>query len=139
MVVSAGLKPVRDAFPLYIGQLVVAGGCAVGFPLLTTLALQTSSTTHSAVVIGALPMATAAFSALRTGHRPSRLFWAAATAGAAIIVGFTLSQDHGRPTVADLYLFAALLICAAGYAEGGGLARRMPGWRVPGSRCCAAR
>ncbi|WP_255788993.1 EamA family transporter, partial [Mycobacteroides abscessus] len=29
---------------------VVAIGCAVGFPLLTTLALQTSSTAHSAVV-----------------------------------------------------------------------------------------
>jgi drug/metabolite transporter (DMT)-like permease len=81
-------------------------------------------------VTGALPMATAVVAALRTGHRPSRLFWAAAAAGALIIVAFTLSQDHGRPSVADLYLFAALLVCAAGYAEGGGLARRMPGWQV---------
>jgi drug/metabolite transporter (DMT)-like permease len=109
---------------------VVAGGCAIGFPLLTTLALTTSSTAHSAVVIGVLPMATAVVAALRTGHRPSRLFWAAAAAGAAIVVAFTLTQDRGRPTVADLYLFGALLVCAAGYAEGGRLSRAMPGWQV---------
>jgi drug/metabolite transporter (DMT)-like permease len=109
---------------------VVAGGCAVGFPLLTTLALQTSSTAHSAVVIGALPMATATIAALRTGRRPSALFWTAATVGATTVIGFALWQNHGTPTVADLYLFAALLVCAAGYAEGGRLSSRLPGWQV---------
>lgn len=109
---------------------VVAVGCAIGFPLLTTLALETSSTAHSAVVIGALPMATAAIAVLRTSARPSAAFWVAAGAGAAVVMAFTLAQNHGRPTVADLYLFAALLLCAAGYAEGGRLASRMAGWRV---------
>ncbi|MFD9406216.1 DMT family transporter [Streptomyces sp. NPDC059989] len=109
---------------------VVAGGCAVGFPLLTTLALQTSSTANSAVVIGALPMATAVFSAVLTRRSPSKVFWAAAGVGAATVIVFTLSQNHGRPTVADLYLFGALLVCAAGYAYGGRLSARMPGWRV---------
>jgi drug/metabolite transporter (DMT)-like permease len=32
--------------------------------------------------------------------------------------------------VADLYLLGALVTCAAGYAEGGRLARHMPGWQV---------
>ncbi|MFK0292472.1 DMT family transporter [Streptomyces sp. NPDC090442] len=109
---------------------VVAGGCAVGFPLLTTLALQTSSTANSAVVIGALPMATAAISAVLTRRSPSKVFWAAAGVGAATVVVYTLSQNHGRPTVADLYLFGALVVCAAGYAQGGRLSARMPGWRV---------
>lgn len=109
---------------------VVAVGCAIGFPLLTTLALQTSSTAHSAVVIGALPMATATISVLRTGARPSPIFWAAAGAGAFTVMVFTLSQNHGRPTVADLYLVAALLLCAAGYSEGGRLSSHMAGWRV---------
>lgn len=120
-------RPDRADWP---ALAVVAAGCAIGFPLLTTLALQTSSTAHSAVVIGALPMATATISALRTGRRPSRTFWLAAGAGAAAVVAFTLSQDHGRPALGDLYLFAALLVCAAGYAEGGRLSARMPGWRV---------
>ncbi len=109
---------------------VVAAGCVIGFPLLTTLALQTSSTAHSAVVIGALPMATATIAVLRTGARSSLTFWAAAGAGTFAVMAFTLAQNHGRPTVADLYLFAALLLCAAGYAEGGRLSSHMAGWRV---------
>ncbi|WP_405791342.1 DMT family transporter [Streptomyces sp. NBC_00029] len=110
--------------------VIVAGGCGVGFPLLTTLALQTSSTAHSAIVIGVLPMATATISALRTGRRPSRTFWAAAGTGALAVIAFTLSRNQGRPTIADLFLFGALLVCAAGYAEGGRLSAHMPGWRV---------
>ncbi|MCS7482441.1 DMT family transporter [Umezawaea endophytica] len=119
--------PARSDWP---ALAVVAGGCAVGFPLLTTLALQTSSTAHSAVVIGALPMATAVIFALITKRYPSRLFWVAAGTGAATVIVFTLSQNHGLPTVADVYLFAALIVCAAGYAEGGRLSAHMPGWRV---------
>ena len=112
------------------GLLVVAGGCVVGFPLLTTLALRTESTAHSAVVTGLLPLATAAFGALRGGARPGRAFWVAALAGAAVVVAFTLQQDSGRPGPADLYLLGALVTCAAGYAEGGRLARHLPGWQV---------
>ncbi|MEU1006886.1 DMT family transporter [Streptomyces sp. NPDC005890] len=119
--------PARADWP---ALAVVAGGCGIGFPLLTTLALQTSSTAHSAVVIGVLPMATATISALRTGRRPSAAFWAAAATGALAVIAFTLSQNQGRLTVADLYLFGALVVCAAGYAEGGRLSAHMKGWRV---------
>ncbi len=119
--------PARRHWP---ALLVVALGCVVGFPLLTTLALRTSSTAHSAVVIGVLPLATAAVAALRTGARPSRTFWCAALAGAGVVLAFTVQQSHGALSLADLYLFAALLVCAAGYAEGGRLAREMPGWQV---------
>ncbi|MFD6418810.1 DMT family transporter [Streptomyces sp. NPDC060194] len=114
------------------GLAVVAGGVVVGFPLLTTLALETSTTGHAAVVIGLLPLTTAAFSALRTGHRPSRTFWAAALAGAAVIVVFTVAQSGGSLSAGDAYLFGALVVCAAGYTEGGRLAREMPGWQVIG-------
>ncbi|SOB83530.1 DMT family transporter [Streptomyces sp. 1331.2] len=119
--------PTRRQWP---GLLVVSAGCVLGFPLLTTLALRTSSTAHSAVVIGVLPLATAVVSAVRTGRRPSRAFWAAALAGASAVLVFTLLQSHGRPTVADLYLFVGLVVCAAGYAEGGRLSRDLPGAQV---------
>ncbi|WP_030606690.1 DMT family transporter [Streptomyces sclerotialus] len=119
--------PGRQHWP---GLLTVAAGCAIGFPLLSTLALQTSTTAHSAVVIGMLPLATAAASAALTGRRPSRAFWTAAGAGALAVAAFTLQQNHGLPTLGDAYLFGALLVCAAGYAQGGRLASHMPGWQV---------
>ncbi|NEB94542.1 DMT family transporter [Streptomyces bauhiniae] len=114
------------------GLAMVGIGTVLGFPLLTTLALQTSTTAHAAVVVGLLPLTTAAVSALRTGVRPSRRFWTAALAGAAAVVAFTVTQSGGALTRADVYLFGALLVCAAGYTEGGRLARVMPGWQVIG-------
>ncbi|MFF9393853.1 DMT family transporter [Streptomyces griseoluteus] len=114
------------------GLAMVGIGTVLGFPLLTTLALQTSTTAHAAVVVGLLPLTTAAVSALRTGVRPSRRFWTAALAGAAAVAAFTVTQSGGALTRADVYLFGALLICAAGYTEGGRLARVMPGWQVIG-------
>ncbi|MFD4542278.1 DMT family transporter [Streptomyces bauhiniae] len=114
------------------GLAMVGIGTVLGFPLLTTLALQTSTTAHAAVVVGLLPLTTAAVSALRTGVRPSRRFWTAALAGAAAVAAFTVTQSGGALTRADVYLFGALLVCAAGYTEGGRLARVMPGWQVIG-------
>ncbi|MEU6930004.1 DMT family transporter [Streptomyces sp. 2RAF24] len=116
----------------WAGLAVVAGGVVIGFPLLTTLALRTSTTSHAAVVVGLLPLTTATFAAIRTGRRPSRTFWGAAVAGAVVVLGFTLQQSGGALSQGDLYLFGALLVCAAGYTEGGRLARLMPGWHVIG-------
>ncbi|MFD3542405.1 DMT family transporter [Streptomyces sp. NPDC058662] len=116
----------------WAGLAVVAAGVVVGFPLLTTLALRTSTTSHAAVVVGLLPLTTAVTAALRTGVRPSVRFWAAAVAGALVVLGFTLGGSGGSLTAGDGYLFAALLVCAAGYTEGGRLARFMPGWQVIG-------
>ncbi|GAA2810000.1 DMT family transporter [Streptomyces showdoensis] len=116
----------------WAGLAVVAGGVVIGFPLLTTLALRTSTTSHAAVVVGLLPLTTATFAAIRTGRRPSRTFWIAAVAGAVVVLVFTLQQSGGALSQGDLYLFGALLVCAAGYTEGGRLARLMPGWQVIG-------
>ncbi|MDT0404735.1 MULTISPECIES: DMT family transporter [Streptomyces] len=121
--------PERKHWP---GLAVVGAGVVLGFPMLTTLALRTSTTAHAAVVVGLLPLTTALLSALRVGSRPSRTFWVAALAGAAAVLAFTVQQSGGALTTADLYLFGALLVCAAGYTEGGRLARVLPGWQVIG-------
>jgi drug/metabolite transporter (DMT)-like permease len=114
----------------WAGLLTIGLGCVVGYPALTTLALRTTTTAHSSVVIGLMPLATSCYSAVRTRSRQPRAFWAAAVVGAATVVAFTLVEHGGAPSGADLYLFAALLVCSAGYAEGGRLAREMPGWQV---------
>ncbi|MFD8597087.1 DMT family transporter [Kitasatospora sp. NPDC059646] len=128
LVASGAKVPLRAAWP---GLAAVVAGCVIGFPVLSTFALRISSTAHSAVVIGLLPLATAAVAALRAGSRPPRAFWLAALAGAAAVLAFTVRQSHGAGLgTADLYLLGALLICAVGYAEGGRLSRTMPGWQV---------
>ncbi|MER6816521.1 DMT family transporter [Spirillospora sp. NPDC000708] len=110
---------------------VAAAGVVFGFPILSTLALDRgASSSHSAVVVGLLPAATAVLGVLRAGERPSRAFWLAGASGAACVTGFALIRGAGRFSAADLLLFGALLAAAAGYAEGGRLARDMPGWRV---------
>lgn len=114
------------------GLAVVAAGVVVGFPLLTTLALGTTSTAHAAVVVGLLPLTTAAYSTWRQRTRHRWPFWAAAVAGAVVVVGFALRDGGGGLTGADGFLFAALLVCAAGYGEGGRLARELPGAHVIG-------
>lgn len=115
----------------WAGLAVVGAGVVFGFPVLTTLALDRgASSAHSAVVIGLLPAATAVLAVVRGGERPSRAFWLASAAGALCVTGFAVVRGAGRVTAADLLLFAALLAAAAGYAEGGRLARDMPGWRV---------
>jgi drug/metabolite transporter (DMT)-like permease len=120
--------PGRDQWAALCG---VGLGVVFGFPVLSTLALDLgASVAHSAVVIGLLPAATAIFAVLRARERPSRPFWLAAAAGALCITGFTLAKAGGGVTAADLLLVGALVLGAYGYAEGGRLARRMPGWQV---------
>ena len=121
------------------GLLVVAAGVVIGFPLLTTLALQTSTTSHAAVVVG--PAAADHGRLLLAAHRGAALAPLSGrrrSPGRRWSVAFALQQSGGAPTLGDLYLFGALLICAAGYAEGGRLARALPGWQVIGWALVAA-
>ena len=112
--------------------VIVAAGVVVGFPLLTSYALVTAPAGHSSVVIGILPAATAAVTVLRTGERPGRRFWLAATLGAAAAAASGVVQSGGvtAPRFADLLLVGAVLAGAVGYTEGGLLARELGGWQV---------
>lgn len=115
------------------GLLVVAVGAAVGFGFFSAEALRTVSATHGSVVIGVLPMLTAVFGTLRTGARPRPLFWIATAAGTAVVVAYAAVTSRSGSIgigIGDAFLFAALLCAAAAYAEGGRLARTMPGGQV---------
>jgi len=113
--------------------LVVAAGVVVGFPLLTSLALDDLPSARGAVVIAVLPAATAVAAVLRAGERPSPAFWAASTAGLVAVLGFVAFGGAGLgggPQLGDAYLLAGTALCALGYAEGGALARELGGART---------
>ena len=116
--------PPRAALP---ALAVVALGCILGFPLLTSIAMRSLPASHGAVLVGALPLCTALYSALRGYERPSKGFWAFALLGSALVIAFALAQGGGHPAPADLLMFAAVLSAAVGYAEGGRLARSIGG------------
>jgi drug/metabolite transporter (DMT)-like permease len=106
---------------------LVVAGVVVGFPLLTSLALEVETAAHGAVVIAILPAATAVAAVVRAGERPSRAFWAASLAGLGAVLAFVVAQGLSGPQAGDLFLLAAVALCAVGYAEGGALARELGG------------
>ncbi|MGE0210666.1 MAG: DMT family transporter [Parvibaculaceae bacterium] len=110
--------------------IVVALGVVVGFPLLTALALQHVTAAHSIVFIGLLPLATAIFGVLRGGERPRPAFWVFSILGSALVAGFAVSQGLAASPVGDGLMFAAIVVCGLGYAEGARLARTLGGWQV---------
>jgi drug/metabolite transporter (DMT)-like permease len=114
------------------GTLVLVAFCLVaGFPGFTALAMQRVPASHGGVVLGILPLATSAISALIAGERPSPAFWAAALAGAALVIGFTLHEGGGSLGQGDLYLLAAAVSSALGYVLSGKLVRSgYGGWEV---------
>lgn len=112
--------------------LVVAGGTVVGWPVLTSVAMAQAGAVHGAVLTGTLPAATAVAAVLMARERPSLAFWLAAATGLACVLAFAGLQGAGRLDPADALLLLAVMVCAAGYAAGGVLARRMGGLKVIG-------
>ncbi|NIA54079.1 DMT family transporter [Massilia sp. TW-1] len=106
---------------------IVALGCVLGFPLLSSIAMRTVPASHGAVLAGMLPLATALYAALRGYERPSNGFWLVALLGSGLVVVFALSQGGGALQAADVLMFGAIVAAAAGYAEGGRLARTLGG------------
>lgn len=123
-------RPRRPTIAQMKSLVIVASGVVLGFPLLSAWAMKSVHASHGAVLIGILPLATAAAGALRAGDRPSIGFWITAILGSAIVVSFAVIQGAGKLQTADLLLLIALLLGAVGYAEGGRLARELGGRQV---------
>jgi drug/metabolite transporter (DMT)-like permease len=102
----------------------------VGFPGFAALGLRTVPAAHGGVVLGVMPLMTAAAAALILGERPSRRFWLFAVLGTIVVVAFALRDGGGRFDRGDLFLFAAALAGSIGYVYAGKLSRAMPGWEV---------
>jgi drug/metabolite transporter (DMT)-like permease len=109
---------------------IIAAGVVFGFPVFSALAMTTVPAAHGGVVLGALPLATAAMSTVFAGERPSRLFWLWSIAGSVMVVVFALWDGGAQLQAGDFYLFLALVLAAIGYAASGNLARTLGGWQV---------
>src|ERR687888_840162 len=89
---------------------IVAMGVVVGFPLLTSLALEVQTAAHGAVVIAILPAATAVAAVARAHEHPSRSFWLAALAGLVAVLAFVITQEGASgPQLGDLFLLVAVV------------------------------
>ena len=103
----------------------------VGFPLFAALAMMTVPAAHGGVVLGILPLATAAAAAIFAHERPSLGFWLASAAGAIIVLIFIFRRSRSIIfSAGDLFLLGTVAAGALGYTFSGRLAARMPGWEV---------
>jgi drug/metabolite transporter (DMT)-like permease len=117
--------PTREELP---PLLYTAAGVVFGFPLFTSVAMRYVEAVHAAVIVGVLPLATAAVGALLHRQRPSMGFWWCAALGSALVVGFAVlrSGDSGLSLhPADALLLAAMACAAVGYGYGAKLSQRM--------------
>ena len=122
-----------DCLPLAI----TAGGVVFGFPLFTSVAMRYVEAMHASVIVGVLPLATAAVGAWLHRQRPSSGFWWCAALGSALVAAFAMlhggnSTVPGAPSgnspsvhFADLLLLAAMLCAAVGYGFGARLSHHM--------------
>jgi drug/metabolite transporter (DMT)-like permease len=115
----------------HVVMLLLAGLLLVfGFPLMSTVAMQTVPAAHGGVVLGVLPLTTSIFAALIGGERPSTLFWLCGVAGAALVVSFAIRDSGMTLSIGDIWLFMAGIAASLGYVISGNVARHMPGWEV---------
>lgn len=101
-----------------------------GFPGLMALAMLTVPASHGGVVLGILPLTTAAAASVILGERPSLRFWLLAGLGTTVVVAFALRDSGGEIAIGDIYLFLAAISTSIGYVFSADLSHEMPGWEV---------
>ncbi|WP_368659397.1 DMT family transporter [Metabacillus halosaccharovorans] len=109
---------------------IVAFGAVLGFPLLTSWAMESLPVSHGAVEVALLPLATAGFAMLRAGEIPSIKFWISSLVGSFAVIIYAFHLGFGHLQFADLAILAAVLILGLSYAEGGKLAKELGSWQV---------
>ena len=135
-VVAAGLSAVqllatRASLPArkdWLPLAITAGGIVFGFPMFTSIAMRYVDAMHASVIVGVLPLATAAVGAVLHRQRPSTGFWLCAALGSALVVVFAVLRSGSSGlgiSFADLLLLGAMGCAAIGYCYGGRLAQHM--------------
>jgi drug/metabolite transporter (DMT)-like permease len=119
--------PTRGEFK---ALFAVALGVVLGFPIFSSLAMRHVDASHGGVMLGILPLATAATGFIFSRERPSSGFWLMACLGSALVIAFSVFKGGGTLQLADLSLLAAVVSAAIGYAIGARLTQTMGGLQV---------
>ena len=115
--------PPRETFPVILG---VTGGIVIGFPLLSTLALQYIPAADAGVIGAVTPFITAIIAVLIGYKKPRRLFWLAAALGS--ISAATMAYLRGGSQIGGgefwgyVLITAAMLVASMGHVSGNYLA-----------------
>src|SRR5690606_23120443 len=107
------------------GLMAASVGIVYVYPVFVAWAMKYIPSSHGSIVVGLLPLATAAFASVLGHDRPGWKFWASAIAGSAVVVAYALYHGGGALHAADAALIFAVICSGVAYAEGGGLAKVM--------------
>ncbi len=108
--------------------LAIAAGAVFGFPLCTSVAMRHVEAVHASVMLGVLPLLTAAVGAWAHRQRPSAGFWLLSLLGSALVVIFAMLKSGGSRLAihwADGLLLAAMAWGALAYVAGAKLSGRL--------------
>ena len=131
-VLSIGfLALTRAPFPHrkdWLALALTSAGVVFGFPLFTSIAMRYVEAVHASVIVGVLPLGTAAVGAWLHRQRPSSGFWVCAAIGSALVIAFAVIRSGTQGLAihpADVLLLAAMACAAVGYGYGARLSQHM--------------
>ena len=120
-------RPVKAQWPLLAAVVL---GAVLIFPLCMGWAVRVVPAAHAAVIVGLLPLCTAALASWWLGQRPGWAFWVAGAVGSALVLMFALgvARAHGADhwVSADAWLVVSMLGASVAYVAGAALSRQMP-------------
>lgn len=132
--------------PLMLQIIIIGVLVSWLFPGLTALGMERVSAAHGGVVLGILPLITAAIASIINGDRQRALFWGCALLASVIVGGFAMidgadtaslqpagsaeNENLWQVNSGDLMLLAACCCTAFGYNMSARLARQMNGAEV---------
>ncbi len=120
-------RPAKAQWPLLAAVVL---GAVLVFPLCMGWALRVVPSAHAAVIVGLLPLCTAALASWWLGQRPGLGFWLAGAAGSTLVLLFALNVAHSHGAdhwvAADAWLVVAMLGASLAYVAGAALSRQMP-------------
>lgn len=112
--------------------LVSSGAGFIAFPLLFSLGVERTTSSHAALIIAAAPVFSGLIGAAAERRRPARRWWlgvALALAGEYLLVDLRLGiGGEGASVGGDLLVLASCLAAAAGYVAGSRLAGAIGTW-----------